>query len=110
MVDNSKEVRKQILDCIGGIAAALTIVTYLVLCIDAQWAFIPKDTTFYNVLLIIKTWAPLIVVGITGWEFVSDKNFLWRIIFYIAVALVVIFMFFPGTWSQFVGLVDKVTA
>lgn len=107
MVDNSKEVRRQILDVIGCIAAAITIVVYLVLCIDAQWAFIPRDTTVYKVLLIIKTWAPLIVVAIVGWEFVADKNIIWRIIFYAAVALVVIFMFFPGTWDQLVGLVDK---
>jgi len=35
MVDNSKEVRKQILSCIGSIAAAITIVTYLILAINS---------------------------------------------------------------------------
>ena len=110
MVDNSKEVRRQILDCIGCIAAVITIITYLILCIDSTWAFIDRASVVYKVLLIIRTWATLIVVGVVGWEFVADKNIIWRIIFYVAVALIVIFMFFPNTWDQFVGLVDKTQA
>ncbi len=106
MVDNSREVRKQIFDVIGCIAAAVTIIAYLVLCINATWSFIPADSFIMNVLLVIKTWAPLVVVGIVGLEFVADKNIVFRVIFYVAIALVVIFMFFPGTWSQFVGLVN----
>ncbi len=107
MVDNSKEVRKQILDVIGGICAAITVITYLVLCIHSQWNFIDETTLVFKVLLVIKTWAPLIVVGITGWEFVAQKGLLMRILFYVAVGLIVISMFFPGTWNQFVGLVDS---
>ena len=109
MVDNSKEVRKQILDCIGCVAAAVTIVTYLLLCINSAWPFIDGASFVMKVLLIVKTWAPLIVVGIVGWEFVADKNIVFRVIFYVAVALVVVFMFFPSTWSQFVGIVNNTT-
>lgn len=108
MVDNGKEVRKQVLSCIGCIAAALTILVYLVLCIDSAWEFIPATSFVYNVLIIIKTWAPLIVVGITGLEFVADKNLVIKLVFYIAIALVVIFMFFPSTWSGFVGVVNGI--
>ena len=56
-------------------------------------------------MLAIKTWAPLVVVGIVGWEFVADKNLIVRILFYAAIALIVIFMFYPGVWDQFVGIV-----
>lgn len=105
MVDNSKEVRKQILDVIGCIAAAITILTYVVLCINAQWTFIPSDSFIMNVLKVIQTYAPLVVVGIVGLEFVANKNLIIRIIFYISIALVVIFMFFPSTWSNLVGII-----
>ena len=109
MVDNSKEVRKQVLSCIGSLAAALTIIVYLVLCIDSAWSFIAHDSFVYNVLVICKTWAPLVVVGITGLEFTADKNLIIRLVFYIAIALVVVFMFFPSTWENFVGIVnDKI--
>lgn len=105
MVDNGKEVRKQILDVIGGIAAVVTVLAFVILRIDAQWNFIDATTTLYRVLLYVERWAPLVVVAITGWEFVSTRGLLFRVIFYVAVALVVICMFFPNTWNQFVGLV-----
>ena len=106
MVDNGKEVRKQILDVIGGIAAVVTVLAFVVLRVDAQWNFIESTTTLYKVLLYIERWAPLVVVAITGWEFVSTRGLLFRVIFYVAVALVVVCMFFPSTWNQFVGLVS----
>ncbi len=105
MVDNSKAVRKQILDVIGCIAAVVTVLVYLVLCINSTWSFIPEGTFIMNVLQVIRTYAPLIVVAIVGIEFFADKNIAFRILFYIAIAIVVIFMFFPGTWNQFVGLI-----
>ena len=109
MVDNSKEVRKQVFSAIGCLAAALTIVVYLLLCINSAWPFIDGTSFIYNVLVIIRTWAPLVVVGITGLEFVSNKGLIVRIVFYVAIALVVVFMFFPSTWSDFVGIVnDKI--
>lgn len=105
MVDNSREVRKQIFDVIGCIAAVITILVYVVLCINATWTFIPESSFVMNVLKVIKTYAPLLVVGIVGLEFVANKHIVIRIIFYILIAIVVIFMFFPSTWSQFVDLI-----
>ena len=109
MVDNQKEVNKQVLSAIGCVAAAVTIIAYLLLSINSAWPFIDPTSFIYNVLLVVRTWAPLVVVGITGLEFVSDKGLLFRIVFYAAIALVVIFMFFPSTWTGFVGIVnDKI--
>lgn len=106
MVDNSRDVRKQIFDVIGCIAAVVTVITYLVLCINATWKFIPDASFVYNVLTFIKAWAPLIVVAIVGIEYVADKNIVWRILLYIMIALVVVFMCFPNAWSQVVGIIN----
>ena len=109
MVDNGKEVRKQILSTVGCVAAALTILVYLVLCINSAWTFIASDSLIYNILVIVRTYAPLVVVGITGLEFTANKNLVVKLVFYVAIALVVIFMFFPSTWNGFVGIVnDKI--
>ena len=105
MVDNEKEVRKQVLDVIGGIAAIVTVLVFVLLRINGQWQFIEATTILYKVLVNIERWAPLVVVALTGWEFASTRGFLFRIIFYVAVALIVVCMFFPSTWNQFVGLV-----
>ncbi|MBQ8425528.1 MAG: hypothetical protein IJX17_05865 [Clostridia bacterium] len=107
IVDNSREVRRQIYDVIGCIAAFVTIVAYLVLCINATWSFIPEGSFVMNVLQVIKTWAPLVVVAIVGAEYVADKNVVFRVMVYLMIALVVVFMFFPGTWNQVVGIISK---
>ena len=104
MVDNSKQVRKQIFDVISGIAAVVTVLVYLILCINATWTFIPAGSFIYNLLQVIKAWAPLLVVALVGIEFFADKHVSLRIIFYVIIAAVVIFMFFPNVWDKFVGL------
>lgn len=100
-----KESRKRFFGAIGMLAAVVTIITYLLLAINAQWPFI-NNATIINVLLVIRTYAPLVVVALVGLEWVADKNFLVRIIFYAAIALIVVSMFFPATWTQFVGFVS----
>ncbi len=99
-----KSVLKTFLDWLGGICAFITVIVYGVLIIHANWNFIPGD--FLNFLAILRTWAPLIVVAITGLEFTQGKSLIVRIIFYCLVAVVVISMFFPETWTQFVGYVN----
>ena len=90
------------------VIAAATQPIQLKICFHSAWNFIDEASFIYNVLIIVRTWAPLVVVGITGLEFVSDKNLIIKIVFYAAIALVVIFMFFPSTWTQFVGVVENV--
>ena len=107
MVDNSKEVRKQILSAVGCIAAILTLAVYLAFAIHSAWPFLDEAASYYNVLLVVRVWAPFVVVGITCLEYVSNKNWFIRIVIYAAIALVVIFMFFPGTWDEFVGFVNS---
>lgn len=106
MVDNSKSVRKQVFDFISCFAAIITIIAYVILCINAQWPFLGDAPTVYNILVVIEQYAPLVVVALVGIEFVADKNIVLRIICYVAIALVVVCMFFPSTWSNFVGLIS----
>jgi len=96
---------KKALDILGGICAFLTVAVYALLVIDANWPFLSE--TLYNVLVVCKTWAPLVVVAITGLEFTRGRSFIFRIIFYAIVAVVVVSMFFPSTWGEFVGMVNE---
>ena len=105
MVDNSKQVRKQIFDVISGIAAVVTVLVYLLLCINAVWEFIPAGSFIYNLLIGIKVWAPLIVVALVGIEFFADKHIAIRIIFYAVLAVVIIFNFVPSVWEKFIGFI-----
>ncbi len=91
------------LDWIGGIAAFLTVIVYVLLIIHAKWAFLPDAV--YNVLAVIRTWAPLAVVGIVGLEFTSGKSIIFKILFLLLCAVIIISMFFPETWEKVVGLI-----
>lgn len=96
---------KKVWDILGGVCAFLTVAVYALLLIHSSWAFLPDSV--YNVLVVCKVWAPLVVVVIAGLEFTSEKNFFIKLLFLILVAAVVISMFFPGTWDQFVGLINN---
>ena len=78
MVDNSREVRRQIFDVIGCIAAVVTVLVYLVLCINANWPFIPEGSFVLNILTLIKTFAPLVVVALVGIDHCSNSALLLR--------------------------------
>lgn len=100
-----KDERKKIFDAIGMFAAVITVLTYLVLVINAQWPFLDGVPQIYNILTVIRHYAPLVVVAIVGLEFVSGKSILVRVIYYVVIALIIISMFFPSTWNDLVGLI-----
>lgn len=103
----AQENSKKFLDWLGMGSAIVTVIAYLLLVINAQWPFLNDIVWLYNILQVIHNYAPLIVVAIVGLEFVSKKSSLIRILYYAAVALIIISMFFPSTWDQFVGLIEK---
>jgi len=103
-MSEEKSQMKKTLDLLGGIAAFLTVAVYAVLIIHSNWNFLPES--LLNVLLVCRTWAPLVVVVITGLEFTRGKSFIFKLLFYALVAVVVVSMFFPETWNEFVGIVN----
>ena len=96
---------KVLLNWLCGICAFLTVAVYAVLLVHSNWAFLPE--TAFNVLVVCKTWAPLVVVAIAGLEWTRGKSFIVKLVFYILVAAVVVGMFFPETWNEFVGIVNE---
>ena len=104
-MDQKSNESKKLLDALGGIAAFLTVAVYAVLLFHANWAFLPE--TLFNILVVCKTWAPLVVVVIVGLEFTRGRSLITKLLFYVLVAAVVVNMFFPDTWNEFVGIVNQ---
>lgn len=92
-------------DVIGEILAVLMVVVYIVSLANAQWNFI-GNATFLNVLAVIRTYGSILLVGVVGLEAMSKRSFILRLIFYIALAIIVIFLFFPGTYQNLIGMVN----
>lgn len=94
-----------LLELLAETIAFFTIALYLVLIVNANWAFI-TSVSLLNVLNILKFYAPLALLLTVGLQVTSKQPFLVRIIFYIAIAIIVIFQFFPGTWDNFIGTIS----
>ena len=93
-------------DIIGEILAVVMVLVYALLILNANFEFIPEGT-FMNVLEIMRTYGSLRLVGVVGLEAMSKRNFIFQIIFLALLALIVIFLFFPGTYENLIGIVKK---
>ncbi len=98
---------RKILSFIGGLCAFVTVLTYALVYLNATFSFLPTD--FLAVLMYVKEFGALIVLAITGLEFVWVKKVgvLFVFIYLAVVAVVVVFMFFPGAAEQLVGALGK---
>ena len=89
-------------DIIGEILAVVLVLVYVVLILNANFSFIPEGV-FLNILEILRTYGSLILVGVVGLEAMSKRNLVFQII--ALLALIVVFLFFPGTYENLINLV-----
>lgn len=94
-----KKILEKIFDILGEICAVLTVALYAVLIINANWTFIPEGL-FLDILLVIKNYAALAVVLIVSFEAMVKRGFIFKIIFLVLLAVIILFQFFPGTWAN----------
>jgi hypothetical protein len=96
---------EKLFDILGEIIAVVMVVLYVVALINAQWPFIPKGSFFDSAMKIMLTYGALLLVAVVGLEAISKRNLIFRIIFYALLAVIIIFMFFPATYTQLIGLI-----
>lgn len=96
---------EKVFDILGEIIAVVMVLLYVVALANAQWSFIPADSFIANAMKIMLTYGALLLVAVVGLEAISKRNLIFRIIFYALLAIIVIFMFFPNTYTQLIGLV-----
>ena len=97
---------KNFWDLLGEILAVALIVVYAVLILNANLAFIPEGTIL-GILELIRTYGSLVLIAVVGFEALADRNIVIKLIFILLIALIVVFMFFPGTYANLIGLVQK---
>lgn len=91
-------------DVLGEIIAIVMVLVYALWIINLNFNFLPVEVV--NVLAIVKEYGLLVLVAVVGLEAMSKRNFILRVIFYALVALIVIFLFFPGTYASLIGMVN----
>lgn len=94
---------EKVFDILGEIIAVVLVITFALLIIDANFEFLPD--VLYNILTIIRNYGALVLIAVVGLEAISKRNIIFRIIFYLLLALIVVFLFFPGTYDNLINLV-----
>ena len=102
-MNKKTQIMEKVFDILGEILAVLTIALYAVLIINANWSFIPEGRIL-DILLVIKNYAALVVVLIVGFEAMIKRSFVFKVLFLLVLALIIIFQFFPGTWENITKL------
>ena len=95
---------EKIWDILGEILAVVLILVYALLIINASYPFNPEGI-ITDILEIIRTYGALLLVAIVGFEAMSKRNIIFRIIFLALLAVIVVFMFFRGTYENFINII-----
>ncbi|MCK7484773.1 MAG: hypothetical protein MZU97_03940 [Bacillus subtilis] len=96
---------KKFYSALGQFFGFLTIALYAFLFINAVWSF-GLDQNIINLLETIKLYAIFGVCGLAGLEFVAGKK-LFAFIYFILLAIVVIFSFLPDVRDMLLGFIPE---
>lgn len=94
---------EKVFDIIGEILAVVMVVVFALLIINANFSFLPDAVL--NVFEVIRTYGSLVLIAVVGLEAMAKRNFVFQIIFLALLALIVVFLFFPGTYENLIGLI-----
>ena len=90
-----------VLGILAETVAFFTILLFFVMLIQANWPFIPAGTVL-DILNVAMYYAPLVLTLIVCLQVTSRQPLVIRLIFYIIIAAIIVFQFFPGTWNNMV--------
>lgn len=95
---------EKVFDIIGEILAVVLVLVFALLIINANFNFLPDLAL--KIFTVIKEYGALLLIGVVGFEAMCKRNIIFRIIFLLLIALIVIFLFFPDTYANFINLID----
>ena len=94
---------EKVFDILGEILAVLLVVVFALLIVNATFEFLPDGVL--NVFEVIRNYGSLVLIAVVGLEAMSKRNFIFHIIFLALLALIVVFLFFPGTYDNLINIV-----
>ena len=94
---------EKVFDILGEILAVLLVVVFALLIVNATFEFLPDGVL--NVFEVIRNYGSLVLIAVVGLEAMSKRNFIFQIIFLALLALIVVFLIFPGTYDNLINIV-----
>ena len=101
---SGSEERKHFFDVLGKIAAIVTIIVTLVLIFNNNFHFL-TNATILQIFGYITAYGNIILLGIVGYEAVAKMPFAIRILFLVAIAVVVLAQFWPDVFQKIIDFV-----
>ena len=96
----------KILQFVNKLCAFIVLLGYVVYAINANWTFITNETLL-QILSYLMYYGPIAVCGLVLLEFGLKRNLIIQIVVFIIIGIVVIFQFFPDTFSSIVTHLNK---
>ncbi len=93
---------EKIWDTLGEILAVILVVAYAVLILNATLQFITNETVLF-ILDILRNYGTLALIGVVGMEAMCKRCLALKIVFFVFCSVIVVFLFFPATYDNFIG-------
>ena len=104
---NWKQKLSSVFDIIGEILAVLYVLLFALLLIDAQWPFLSNVEGLKEIFQTIMIYGGFVIAGIVGIEAMIKHNLIFILVFAVILAVCVIFLFFPDTYTNLLGFLPK---
>ena len=104
---NWKQKLSSVFDIIGEILAVLYVLLFALLLIDAQWPFLSNVEGLKEIFQTIMIYGGFVIAGIVGIEAMIKHNLIFFLVFAVILAVCVIFLFFPDTYTNLLGFLPK---
>ncbi len=96
-----------IFDILGEILAVLLVVVWILSLANAQWGFLNNVNWLLKTVTYLRQFGGLLLMAIVGLEAMCKRNIVFFIVFCAMLAIIVIFLFFPDTYSNLIGVIKK---
>ncbi len=100
-----REKLEKVFDVLGEIVAFVAAVVWALVIVNLTFDFLPPVVV--AIFDIAKSWLLLVLVGIVGLEATIKRNFIIRLLFYIVLAVLIIFHCFPDTYRSIIDVVQQ---
>lgn len=94
---------EKLFDILGEILAVVMVLVYAVWILNTSFHFMDSIPMLVNVVEFLRAWGSWILIAIVSLECACKWPVFFQVIFYLIVALVVVFMFFPATYDAIIG-------
>ena len=91
--------KEKILSVVGKLLLTFLIIIHLFLILNANFSFL-TDITVLKILNAVKNIGSLLFIVIMSFKIFSKGSMAFRIIFFLLLLAIIVFMFFPSTYQN----------